>query len=35
MKNIPDDLESLGDWQLFRSFPDENAALSLGPAAKQ
>ena len=29
MKNIPDDLEPLGDWELFRAFPDENAAASL------
>jgi hypothetical protein len=28
MKNIPDELEPLGDWELFRSFPDENAALA-------
>jgi hypothetical protein len=29
MKNVPDELEPLGDWELFRSFPDENAALAL------
>ena len=29
MSNIPDDLEPLGDWELFRSSPDENAALTL------
>jgi hypothetical protein len=29
MKNIPDELEPLGDWELFRSFPEESAALSL------
>ena len=29
MSNVPDDLEPLGDWELFRSFPDEGAALTL------
>jgi hypothetical protein len=29
MKNVPDELEPLGDWEVFRSFPDENAALTL------
>ena len=29
MKNIPDDLEPLGDWELFKAFPDESAALAL------
>jgi hypothetical protein len=27
--NIPDQLEPLGDWVLFRACPDENAALAL------
>jgi hypothetical protein len=27
MKNVPDELEPLGDWELFRSFPEEDAAL--------
>jgi hypothetical protein len=29
MRNIPDELEDLGDWELFKSFPDENAALAV------
>ena len=29
MKNIPDQLEDLGEGELFRSFPDENAAASV------
>jgi hypothetical protein len=29
MKNVPDELEPLGDWELFRSFPDEDGALLL------
>ena len=29
MSNVPDDLEPLGDWELFQSFPDEGAALTL------
>ena len=29
MRNIPDELEPLGDWEFFNSFPDENAALAL------
>jgi len=29
MRNVPDELEPLGDWELFRAFPDENAALAL------
>ena len=29
MRNIPDALEDLGDWELFKSFPDENAALAV------
>ena len=29
MKNVPDELEPLGDWELFRSFPDEDGALVL------
>jgi hypothetical protein len=29
MSNVPDDLEPLEDWELFRTFPDENAALAL------
>ena len=29
MKNIPDRLEDLGEWEFFRSFPDENAAVSV------
>ena len=29
MKNVPDELEPLGEWEFFASFPDENAALAL------
>ena len=29
MKNIPDNLEPLGEWEFFRSFPDETAAATL------
>jgi hypothetical protein len=29
MKNVPDELEPLGDWELFCSFPEEDAALVL------
>jgi hypothetical protein len=29
MSNVPDDLEPLGDWEIFRSFPDESAATTL------
>jgi hypothetical protein len=29
MRNVPDELEPLGDWELFRTSPDENAALTL------
>jgi hypothetical protein len=29
MKNVPDELEQLGDWELFRSFADEDGALVL------
>jgi hypothetical protein len=29
MKNVPDELEPLGDWEQFRSFPEEDAALVL------
>lgn len=29
MRNVPDELEPLGDWEFFRAFPDENAALAL------
>ena len=29
MRDIPDELEPLGDWELFSSFPDENGALTL------
>ena len=29
MKNVPDDLEPLGDWELFRSFEEEDTALVL------
>jgi len=29
MRNLPDELEPLGDWELFRAFPDESAALAL------
>ena len=29
MKNVPDELDPLGEWELFRAFPDEPAALTL------
>ena len=29
MKNVPDEIEPLGDWELFRAFPEESAALTL------
>lgn len=29
MRNVPDDLEPLGEWELFQSFPDETAAGAL------
>jgi hypothetical protein len=29
MRNVPDELEPLGEWEFFSSFPDENAALTL------
>jgi hypothetical protein len=29
MKNIPDPLEDLGEWEFYKAFPAENAALAL------
>jgi hypothetical protein len=29
MRNVPDELEPLGDWELFQTFPDETAAGTL------
>jgi hypothetical protein len=29
MRNVPDELEPLGEWEFFAAYPDENAALTL------
>lgn len=29
MKNVDANLEPIGDWVIFRSFPNENAAIAL------
>ena len=29
MSNVPDELEPLGEWEIFDRFPDETAALTL------
>ena len=29
MKNIPDHLEPLGEWEFFQSYPEENAAIAV------